>query len=184
MVTAKRITVDDLERDGVPDGLWELIDGRIVEVTPAGGEASARAMWIGTLLSNHVLPWRLGRVYGADGGFVLYHGQPNEMLRVPDVAFVRADRVPPPEQHARFLRLAPDLTVEVVSPHDATREVAAKAAMWLDAGVRLVWVVDPSARTVAVHASGRPLRILAPEDELDGGDVLPGFRLAVAELFR
>lgn len=184
MVTTKRITVDDLERDGVPAGLWELIDGRIVEVAPAGGEASSRGMWIGTLLSNHVVPQRLGRVYGADGGFVLYPRETNEMLRVPDVAFVRADRVPPPEQHARFLRLAPDLVVEVVSPNDSVREVADKAAMWLTAGVRLAWVVDPRARTVATYAPDQSVRVLGEGDDLDGGEVLPHFRVRVSELFR
>jgi Uma2 family endonuclease len=184
MVTTKRITVEDLERDGVPEGRWELIAGELVEMVPSGGEASTRGMWIGTLLSNHVVPSGLGRVYGADGGFVLYPGQSNEMIRVPDVAFVVAERVPPPPEHARFLRLAPDLAVEVVSPSDRPAEVTEKAAMWLAAGVRLLWVVDPRARTVAVHVPDQAVRVLGVGEELEGGDVLPGFRVAVTELFR
>jgi len=184
MVATKRTTVDDLERDGVPDGLWELIDGRIVAVPPAGGEASTRGLWTGTLLANHVVPNGLGRVYGADAGFVLYPGEEREMLRVPDAAFVRADRLPPPEQHARFLRVVPDLVVEVVSLHDVPSEVAAKARMWIEAGVRLAWVVDPRRRTVAVYRPGREPSLLDLEDDLDGGDVLPGFRVPIAELFR
>lgn len=183
MVTTKRLTVDDLERDGMPDGLWELIDGRIVEVAPAGGEASSTAVMIASFLVPHVRASRLGRVYGADGGFVLYPGEEREMLRAPDVAFVRAERVPPPERHARFLRLAPDLVVEVVSPGDSAREVGEKVAMWLAAGVRLAWLVDPRPRTVAVHESGRPVRVLGDRDELNGGEVLPDFRVGVDDLF-
>ncbi len=181
MVTTKRITVEDLERDGVPDGLWELIDGRLVEVTPAGGEASS----IGVTIASHLVPdvrsRQLGGVYGADGGFVLFPGR--EILRVADVAFVRGERLPAEEDQIGFLRLAPDLAVEVVSPYDRPGEVAAKTAMWLDAGVRLVWVVDPAARTVAVHAPGVPVRLLHEGDGLDGDDVVEGFRVPVAELF-
>lgn len=183
MVTTKRITVDDLERDGLPDGFWELIDGRIVEVAPAGGEASSIGVMTAALLIGHVMPRGLGRVYGADGGFVLYPRTEREMLRSPDAAFVRADRVPPPEQHARFLRLAPDLVVEVVSPGDSAREVTEKVAVWLDAGVRLAWVVDPRARTVALHTPEEPVRVLGEDDQLDGGEVLPDFRVRVADLF-
>lgn len=183
MVTTKRITVDDLERDGVPDGFWELIDGRIVEVPPAGGEASSIGVTLTSYLAPHVRERGLGRVYGADGGFVLYPRTEREMLRAPDAAFVRAERVPPLELHARFLRLAPDLVAEVVSPSNSAPEVAEKIAMWPEAGVRLAWVVDPSARTVAVHAPNQPIRLLREQDDLDGGDVLPDFRVRVSDLF-
>ncbi len=181
MATTKLMTVEELEREGPPEGRWELIDGELVEMSPSGGDASFIGGWIHTLLSNHVVPRRLGRVYPADASFVLFPGR--EIVRSPDVAFVRAERVPPPEQHAGFLRLAPDLVVEVVSPYDRPGEIAAKAAMWLEAGVRLVWVVDPPTRTFAVHAPGRAVQVLTEGDELDGEDVVPGFRVAVADLF-
>jgi len=181
MVTTKRTTVEELERDGGPDGLWELIDGELFEVTPAGGEASSVGAMIGYFLTSHVRANRLGQVYGADGGFVPFPDR--ETLCAPAVAFVRTERVPPPPEHDRFLRLAPDLAVEVVSPYDRPGEVAAKAAMWLDAGVRLLWVVDPRARTVAVHVPNQAARVLGMGDDLDGGDVLPDFRVPVAELF-
>ena len=183
MATTKRITVDDLERDGMPDGLWELIDGRIVEVAPAGGEASSIGAVVSYYLTDHVRSRGLGRVYGADGGFVLYPRTEREMLRAPDAAFVRTERIPPPGLHARFLRLAPDLVVEVVSPGDSAREVAEKIAMWLEAGVRLAWVVDPESRTIAVHAPDQPVRVLKEQDDLDGGDVLPDVRVRVADIF-
>ena len=181
MATTKLWTVEELEREGPPDGRWELIDGELVEMTPSGGDASYVGGWILTLLSNLVVPRRLGRVYPADAGFVLFPGR--KIVRAPDVAFVRAERVPPPEQHAGFLRLVPDLVVEVVSPYDRPGAVAAKAAMWLEAGIRLVWVVNPSTRAVAVHAPARDVRVLDAGDALDGEDVVPGFRVAVADLF-
>ena len=132
-------------------------------------------MWL------HVVPRKLGRVYNADAGFVLFDNP--QLVRVPDAAFVRADRLPPEAERDKFLRLAPDLVVEVISPSDSMPEVTAKVMMWLDAGVRLVWLVDPRARTVAVYGLDRVPRILRVGDELDGGEVLPEFRVAVAELF-
>ena len=180
MATTKLWTVEELERDGPPEGRWELIDGELVEMSPSGRTASKVATWIAHLLLGFVTPRRLGEVYGADGGFVVFPGR--ELIRVPDVAFVSADRVPP-AQHTGFLRLAPDLAVEVVSPFDRPGEVVAKAAMWLEAGVRLLWVVDPEARTVAVHVPGAPVRLLRDGDALDGGDVVEGFHVAVADLF-
>ncbi len=181
MAATKLWTVEELERDGPPEGRWELIDGELVEMAASGGRASKTGLWIGHLLAGHVVPARLGEVYGADGGFVLFPGR--EILRVADVAFVRAERLPAEEDQIGFLRLAPDLAVEVVSPYDRPGEVAAKAAMWLEAGGRLVWVVDPEARTVAVHVPGTPVRFLRVGDDLDGGDVVEGFRVAVADLF-
>lgn len=181
MATTKLWTVEDLEREGTPEGRWELIDGELVEMNPSGGRASRIAFGVGTHLRNHALPRGLGEVFGADGGFVLFPGR--DLLRVADAAFVRADRLPAPEDQLGFLRLAPDLVVEVVSPFDRPGDVAAKTAMWLDAGVRLVWVLDPEVRTVAIHALGLPPRTLRDGDDLDGGDVLPDFRVAVGELF-
>jgi Uma2 family endonuclease len=181
MATTKLWTVEELEREGAPEGRWELIDGELVEMSPSGGRASKIGVRTARLLGNHVEPRALGEIFGADGGFVLFPGR--DLLRVADVAFVRAERLPAPEDQFGFLRLAPDLVVEVVSPYDRPGEVAAKTAMWLDAGVRLVWIVDPGARTVTVHALDRPLRTLRDGDDLDGGNVLPDFRVAVAELF-
>ncbi len=176
------MTAEELAR--IPDDgyQYELVRGELRRIAPTSFRPSNIAARTIARLVAFADAHGLGEVTAPDGGYELE--QDPDTVLAPDVAFVRADRVPRPEEHARFLRLAPDLAVEVVSPHDATREVAAKAAMWLDAGVRLVWVVDPSARTVAVHAPGRPVRILAPEDELDGGEVLPSFRVPVAELFR
>lgn len=181
MATTKLWTVEELERVGVPEGRWELVDGELVEMAPSGGDAS----WIGARfvrhLGNHVDPLGLGRVYGSDAGFVLTPGRP--LLRVPDAAFVRGDRLPSPEEHRGFLRLAPDLAVEVLSPTDRMADVLAKVAEYLGAGVRLIWLADPPSRTVTAYTADQPIRVLSEGEELDGGDVLPDFRIAVAELF-
>ncbi len=181
MATTKLLTVEDLERDGVPEGRYELIDGELVEMSPSGGIASKVAAKFAFFLLAHVVPRRLGAVFSADGGFVIFPGR--ELIRVPDAAFVSADRLPPIEQQEGFLRLAPDLVVEVISPSDRMSDVMAKVMMWLDAGVRLVWLADPRLRTVTIFGPDRRGRVVQEGELLDGGDVLPGFSLAVAELF-
>jgi Uma2 family endonuclease len=179
VASTKRRTIEDLERDGMPEGRWELIDGELVEM-PGSGALSSRvgALFVNALL-NHVHPRRLGVVLGADGGFVLFPGR--ELLRVADAAFVAADRLPDPGFEG-FYRLAPDLVVEVISPFDRQSEVAAKVTMWLEAGVRLVWVADPRPRTIAISRADGSTDLLHDGDTLTGGDVLPEFRAAVSDL--
>lgn len=180
MATTKtrRWTADELERTP-PDGRWELIAGELVAMTPAGGEHGEIGSGMVARLWLHNRGCRLGKVYGADTGFVL---APNVIL-VPDAAFVRMDRLPAEEDQRRWLRLAPDLVVEVVSPTDRAADVAAKVARYLDAGVTLLWVLHPRTRAVTLHAADRSEQTLREGDELDGGEVLPGFRVAVAEIF-
>lgn len=82
-----------------------------------------------------------------------------------------------------YLELAPDLVVEVVSPSDRMHDVSIKVRLYLDAGTQLVWIVQPSLKTVTVYFPDHTARTLSIDDDLDGGDVLPGFTIAVAELF-
>lgn len=180
MVATRQITVDEFEAMPL-EGLWELVDGELVEVTPSADESSTTAMQIGRVLGNHVIPQRLGRVYGADGGFVLFTDR--QTVLVPDVAFVTAERVPQGRARKHFPRLAPDLVVEVLSPSDRMRQAREKVALYLEAGVRLVWLVDPDERTVTVfRPEASPVKLDATMT-IDGGDVLPGFSVPVAELF-
>ena len=133
------------------------------------------------LLGMHVRQHKLGRVYSSEAGFVLFPGR--ETVRVPDVAFVRTDRMPQGEARWHFPRLAPDLAVEVLLPTDRDPDVRAKVAMYHEAGVPLVWLVDPRAQTVTVLARGQEPAALTGADTLDGGDVLPDLRIEVAEIF-
>ena len=106
-----------------------------------------------------------------------------DAVRAPDVAFIRADRVPPNGMPKAFSEIVPDLIVEVVSPGDSAAEVQSKVREWIEAGARLVWVVYPNDRSVNVIRSLQDRQALAATDSLDGGDVLPGFACSVAEIF-
>lgn len=106
-----------------------------------------------------------------------------ETVRVPDLGFVRTDRMPQGEARRHFPRMAPDLVVEVLSPTDRASEVMAKVAMYQEAGVPLIWLVDPEAQTVTVLATNQAQVTLHPADSLGGGNVLPDFQVAVADIF-
>jgi Uma2 family endonuclease len=180
MVATRPITIQEFERMAL-DGRWELIDGEPLEMTPAADESSSVGATIIALLGSFVRPRGLGRLYGADGGFVLFPDR--ETVRVPDAAFVRTDRAPQGEARKSFPRLAPDLVVEVLSPSDRVSEVVAKLAMCQEAGVPLIWLVDPDKETITIIAAGHPTRVVKQGDTLDGGEVLPGFTVPVAEIF-
>src|SRR5215208_2320374 len=180
MVVNRVITIDEFERTAL-EGRWELIDGEPVEMTPSADESSSFGATILGLLWSHVRPRGLGRLYGADGGFVLFPDRPT--VRVPDAACVRAERAPQGQARRSFPRLAPDLVVEVLSRSDRASEVVAKLEMYQEAGVPLIWLVDPEQTTITIIASGNSTRVLQSGDTLDGGDVLPGFSVAVAEIF-
>jgi Uma2 family endonuclease len=180
MVATKHITVEEFETMSL-DGRWELIDGELVEMSPsAEGPSNISASIVG-LLWQHIHPNRLGRVYTAEGGFVLFPDRAT--VRAPDAAFVRADRVPHGDARKHFSRLAPDLVVEVLSPSDRTSDVVAKIEMYREAGVPLIWLIDPDQLTVTAIAAGKTTEILNGDDTLDGGDVLPGFAVSLAEIF-
>ncbi len=160
----------------------ELVRGRVVrEPRPQAlhGRVLAR---LARLLDEWTEAKGAGAVF-ADTGFRLAVDPPT--VRVPDLVFVSRDRIP---EHAYeeqgFWAFAPDLAVEIVSPSNSESEIREKALEYLEAGARLVWVVHPRTREVAVYRSRREVRVLGATEELDGGDVLPGFRLALAALFR
>ena len=180
MATTRLFTVEDVER-APPEGEWELIDGELVPVPPSGLESSSLGHRIGRIVGNFVDAHDLGLMAGADGGYVLFPDRAT--IRVPDVAFIRQDRLPPPGERSRFPRLAPDLAVEVLSPSDSTSEVIAKIEMYQETGIPLIWVVDPEKTTITVIATGRPTVVLKPGDILEGGNVLPGFTVPVMEIF-
>jgi Uma2 family endonuclease len=181
VTTTRHITVEDLERDGVPEGQWEIVNGELIEMPPAGGEPSRLALEIGSSLVGFVKPRRLGQVYGADGGFVL--SEHPLTLRSPDVGFVKTERLPENFRDGGYLRVVPDLVVEVISPSDRMVRVLAKVVMWLEAGVALLWLANPVAMTVTVYTSDDQPRVLSNDDILDGGNVLPGFSIPVREIF-
>lgn len=139
------------------------------------GEIGAILIW---KLSAFVYPNKLGRVLNAQTGFRLSNDQP---ARMPAAAFVKAERLP--NRIDEDIPFAPDLAVEVISRGDDWSEITHKARNYLQAGTSLVWVVDPYEQNVFVFRDGHRLEICTTENELDGGEVLPGFKLKISELF-
>lgn len=149
---------------------------------PTGEEHGDLLLWLGGKLASYVRQHQLGKAVGGDPGFVL--ARDPDLVLAPDIAFVRANRLEPDRDQVRFFQLSPDLAVEIISPSESSTDVAAKVLMYLNAGVQLVWEVQPRLKTITVHYPDYTAKTLTIDDELDGGDLLPGFRIPVAEIFR
>jgi Uma2 family endonuclease len=182
MATTKLMTADDLmqiEDDGF---LYELIRGELIRMSPAGGAHG----WIGTEATRHLanfsVPRDLGEVFGADTGYI-FELDPDTVL-APDASFIRAERMPRLTPFDGYLTIVPDLVVEVRSPSDRRAHIEEKIRQYLAAGVKLLWYVDPRHRTVAIYRPDQAPTQIDEHGVLDGEDVLPGFRLPVAALFR
>lgn len=175
------VTADEL-LDMPDDGLLrELVDGEVWVTPPPGEEHGVVAAEILLSLGNHVRSHALGRVLAAETGFRI--GTDPDTVLAPDAAFVSRERI---EQAAigKGYRLgAPDLAVEVVSPGDTFAKVETKVARYLDAGCRMVVVVNPERRAATVYRSRDEIILLTENDVLDGGDVVPGWRVPLRELF-
>jgi Uma2 family endonuclease len=181
------LTAEELLAVPDPDLPHELWRGVLRLVMPAGGAHGYAVTLLISALAPHVYGHDLGMVFSESTGFVLERG-PDTVL-CPDVAFVAKERLPAGGPGWSFPELAPDLAVEVLSPSDRPGQVRAKVAEYLRLGVRCVWVFHPAKGTVQVHARGAgpasPITttVLGERDVLDGGEVLPGFRYPLAQLF-
>lgn len=163
------------------DALCELVEGVLVEKA-VGYKESMIAGLILTLFNNFVRPRRLGIVLGADATLRIL---PN-LVRLPDVCFISRDRFPAGKlPDGPIPDLVPDLAVEVLSKSNTKAEMDRKLREYFEAGVRVVWMVDPKSRAVRVHTgpSARQSTLKKVGDRIDGGEVLPGFAVGVAELF-
>ena len=160
---------------------YELVAGELEMMSPAKPRHGRIVGRLTGPLQTYVRARRLGEVYGAETGFLL--GRNPDTVRGPDVAFVRRERVAQVGDTDDWWPGAPDLAAEVLSPDDSYSKVRQKVGLWLSGGARLVLVVDPRRRIVEVHHPGEPLRELTEGDTIDGEDVVPGWRLPVAELF-
>lgn len=150
-------------------------------MAPSGFEHGFTTVKVTIPIGQFVQAHQLGIALGAETGFIIRTNP--DTVRAPDVAFVAAARVPSGGLPSGFWPGAPDLVVEIVSPSDTLPAVRDKVQEWLDAGVRLVWVVNPKRRSVTEYAPKSQPRVLGVGDTLDGGAVLPGFMLAVADIF-
>lgn len=176
---ARLVTAEELA--DYPDSKhYELVRGVPRVCEPPGGLHGRLAGKIAARLLDHVERLGLGTVL-VESGYVLRRGP--DTVRGPDVSFISVTRLPPDQIPEQFIPGAPDLAVEILSPTSRWSEVEEKVADYLAGGTRLVWVVEPRERRVVVRYPDRPPRTLTAGDVLDGEDVVPGFALALADLF-
>ncbi len=183
MATNARLTAEDLWKLGEGDTRRELVDGIIREMAPAGGVHGDVTGRLCRWMVEHVADHGGGKVVVGDVGFVLELPHDRDRVRAPDVAFVTVARLPEGRLPEGFIRGAPDLAVEVLSPSDNRADVEQKVRDYLDAGGRLVWVIAPAPRTATVYRADGSTHLLREGDHLGGDDVLPGLRISLSSLF-
>ena len=162
-----------------PDHRLELVNGKVIVMSPSGYESDEVAAEAIRLLGNWVRPRRLGRVAASSAGFRLPNA--NQDVRAPDASFVSAERLRRSPQS--FAELVPDLMIEVKSPTDSLDELEAKISEFLSLGTQVALLINPQTQTVAVYRAEQPAVILANQDRLTLPDILPGWEFSVAELW-
>lgn len=179
--TTQTMTADELLKLPRGKARYELVKGELITMSPSGGEHGAIIGKITVRLGYHIEANNLGVYFGAETGFKI--ASEPDTVRAPDFAFISRGRVPEGGITKKFMPGAPNLAVEVLSPGDTYDEVHAKVEEWLTAGASAVWVVSPKRRNVTVYRSLTDVTALSENDDLEGGDVVPGFRCKVAEIF-
>jgi Uma2 family endonuclease len=160
---------------------YELIEGMLKKMSPAGAEHGVIIVRLARRLANHVEDNKLGVVLAAETGFRL--AQDPDTVRAPDIAFIQSSRIPATGLPKAFWPGAPDLAVEVLSPNEIAEEVEEQINDWLNHGCSMVWVVSPKQKTITVHCSQTDITILSENETLDGRDVVPGFQCSVQDIF-
>ncbi len=178
MATSKLWTAEELAQ--LPDDEYQyaLIKGELFRMPPPKFLHGRIVLAVGAPFFQFVAEHGLG-VVSDQSGFILER-EPDTLLG-PDLAFVESARIPTDEN--TYPMLAPDLVVEVASPSQTGPSIEEKTPLYLEAGVRLIWIIDPIRRAVRVRRADGTEQLLFELDELDGEDVLPGFRLPVARIF-
>lgn len=170
----------------MPDAVnYELVDGNLVERN-MGMESSKIAARILVLLGIFMENCNLGHLFTTDASYQCFPDDPSKVRR-PDVSFIQFGRLPGERVPRGHCRIAPDLAVEVISPGDLADDVEEKVAQYIRAGIRLIWIVYPSTRTVRVHRPRSsplgPVSELSEGEAIEGEDVVPGFSCPIAKFF-
>lgn len=175
MISSALMTADELFL--LPDDGWryELVRGELRKMSPSGARHSRVAAEIIASLLMHVKQHKLGAVFASEAGFRISRNP--DTVRAPDAAFVRAERL---VDTPRFYDGPPDVAFEVVSPNDRYTEIAVKTRDWLRAGVQAVVIVDPDAKSARIERRGGATPVA---DVIEIEDVIPGWKLPLAELF-
>jgi Uma2 family endonuclease len=180
MAAMALLTADDLWQMLSDDQMLELVDGVVRERAGVGALSGAIGANLSTYVGHFLHQHGGGVGFGAKTGFVVSRNPDTVLL--PSFAVVRTERLPSGEMWEWFAPITPDLAVEIDSPwtgHHPARNIN----RYLTAGTGFVWHVRPQDSTITVFTPDAPPRVLSIVDTLDGGDVLPGFRLPLAELF-
>ena len=174
-------TADDLER--MPEDGWryELVRGELRRAPLGEHEHGRIGGTVAGTLGYYIIQHKLGTAFSAGTGFVLARNP--DTVGAPDMAFVARERANSPTSKEGFWPGAPDLAVEVISPGDSYAEVEEKVADWLNAGTRMVMVINPRTRWVTVYRAGNRVQVYKEDDVLDAGDVVPGWTMPVREIF-
>ncbi|MEX1094405.1 MAG: Uma2 family endonuclease [Planctomycetales bacterium] len=182
MATATTLmTADEFAR--LPDTKpYELVRGELVEMNRPTFAHGRVCINIGYELESWARKCSAGMVVSNDSGVVTTRNP--DSVRGPDVAFVRAERVPPRHLLKQWLDIPPDLIVEVLSPGDRWRAMVAKVGEYLESGVREVWIADPSRRELHIFRPDRAPVLVTDQEAVASESVLPGFSCRVGEFFR
>ncbi|HEX6052501.1 MAG TPA: Uma2 family endonuclease [Gemmatimonadaceae bacterium] len=173
------LTADDLLALEKLGKSTELVRGRLIVREPPGTYHGRLQATLNVLVGSYVRAHALGAVFGQDTGFKI--GSDPDTVRAPDLAFVDRTRVALIPRRG-YAAMAPDLAAEILSPDDRPGEVLAKVGEWLEAGVRLVWVIDPDRRVATVYRPDGSVTTVASDASVEGEAVLPGFSFRLAEL--
>ncbi len=182
-IQAKWMTAEELEQ--LPSDGWryELVRGELRTMSPSGRKHGRIAARLALRLGHYIEVHSLGEITIAEAGFLL--GRNPDTVRVPDVGFISAERAASvsDSDDEIYWPFAPDLAVEVVSPSDRPGEVKEKIHEWLDAGTHMVIIIDPRKQLVTVYRTLTDVAVLTVNDQLTGGDVVPGWTMQVSVLF-
>jgi Uma2 family endonuclease len=160
----------------------ELIHGVLYRMPPTGDEHGYLAGNFFGWLFQHVKINQLGELFAAETGYVV-QTNPDSVI-APDCSFISKNRWSTDQLSGKYLRTAPDLVAEVVSPNDRPREVQEKVERWLQFGVRAVVVIDPKSQTVTVNSPSQQKILYGPDDTMDLNFVVPGFTLPIHRIFQ
>jgi len=162
-------------------GSCELVRGKVIPLAPPKPQHGVIAFEVALALGNFVRQRKLGTMLINDAGIFIERNP--DTVRGPDVSFISAARAPTKEGLTKYMEVAPELCVEIISPTDRWAEITEKVDMYLAMGVVLVWVVDPEFRKAHVYRRGREPLVVVGAGALEGEDVLPGFSLPLADVF-
>jgi len=181
MTTETRLmTAEELQRLPEDHQRYELVGGVLTTMPPNSYAHGLVAANLCVELGGYIETNKLGTTL-ATCGYILRRDP--DTVRAADISFIRQDRWARLTDTTGYPSFAPDLAVDIIDPWDGYTDVMQRRADWLTAGTRLVLVIDPSRRTVAVHRSANTMTMLTEDDQIDGADAVPGWTMSVRALF-